>query len=366
MNDMSFRQRKGLAPCFDSTFAKPIDAVLDSAASPRPRLSIVVPCYNEENCLDTLYARLSNAARNAVGEDYEIVLVDDGSLDRSWEIMRTYGDVDPRVSALKLSRNHGHQLALSAGLDLCRGQLILIIDADLQDPPELIGDMIALLNAQQADVVYGVRTCRHGETVAKRALAKLFYRLLARLSDGVEIPLDTGDFRLMTRRALDVLQAMPERSRFIRGMVAWIGFKQTPLCYERDERFSGDTKYPFVKMCRLALDALTGFSIAPLRLASYVGLTLSVLTVGLIIYAMVGWIEGRTVPGWTSLMIAVLVMGSVQMFVLGVIGEYIGRLYDQSKNRPLYIISEIAGSNIAHDMQTGAMLGLVTPSNSER
>ncbi|MDF8331637.1 glycosyltransferase family 2 protein [Novosphingobium cyanobacteriorum] len=336
------------------------NAQLSDPLLPRPRLSIVVPCYNEEACLETLHRRLTEQARTAVGEDYEIVLVDDGSKDRTWPMMRALGETDPHVRALRLSRNHGHQLALSAGLDLCRGELILIIDADLQDPPELLGAMIARMEAEEADVVYGVRTQRLGETVAKRATAKLFYRLLAHLSDGVEIPLDTGDFRLMSRRALDVLQAMPERSRFIRGMVAWIGFKQVAIEYQRDERFAGETNYPFVKMIRLAVDALTGFSVAPLRLASYAGFAFSLLSLALIAYSLIGWLGGHTVPGWTSLMIVVLVLGSVQLFVLGLLGEYLGRLYHQAKGRPLYIVSEMAVHPGAMAPLPQARLGVVT------
>jgi dolichol-phosphate mannosyltransferase len=323
-----------------------LSAQLDYGRQDSPRLSIVVPCYNEEVCLEVLYRRVSEAAQGAVGDQYEIVLIDDGSRDRTWDLMRGYGESDPHVSALRLSRNHGHQLALSAGLDLCRGDLILIVDADLQDPPELVGSMIERLHAEGADVVYAVRTRRNGETWVKRATAKFFYRLLSFASDGTPILLDTGDFRLMTRRALDVLRSMPEQSRYIRGMVAWIGFKQVPFSYERDERFGGETKYPFVKMVRLALDALTGFSSAPLRLASYAGLLFSFASVALILYSLAGWAVGRTIEGWTSLIIVVLVIGAVQMFVLGMMGEYIGRLYNQSKNRPLYIVGDVAGKAV--------------------
>ncbi|WP_367120031.1 glycosyltransferase family 2 protein [Sphingomonas sp.] len=336
------------------------DTDIDFTSGIRPGLSIVVPCFNEEACIETLHSRLSAAARAVAGDDYEIVLIDDGSHDRTWDIMLDYVESDPRVFALRLSRNHGHQLALSAGLDVCRGDMILIIDADLQDPPELLGAMMEKLHADDADVVYGVRAQRHGETVAKRAMARLFYRLLARLSDGVEIPIDSGDFRLMTRRALDVLQAMPERSRYIRGMVAWIGFKQVPFRYDRDARLAGKTKYPLVQMCRLALDALTAFSVAPLRLASYAGLALSILSLGMIAYSLNGWLGGKAVPGWTSLMIVTLILGSVQMFVLGVVGEYIGRLYQQSKNRPLYIVSDTAGGGHRGREHAPSRLGVIT------
>jgi dolichol-phosphate mannosyltransferase len=307
-----------------------------------PALSIVVPCFNEEPCLNVLCDRLTASARKSVGDDYEIVLVNDGSRDRSWPMMEELARRDPHVLAINLSRNHGHQLALTAGLDLCSGDKILIIDADLQDPPELLPDMLEAMREADADVVYGVRRSRRGETAFKRATAHGFYRLLSRATD-VDIPLDAGDFRLMSRRALDALLAMPEQARFIRGMVAWIGFRQVPFLYDRDERFAGETKYPLKKMIRFALDALTGFSSAPLKLASHAGLALSVGSVILILYIAYAWIAGRSIPGWTSLMLVVVVLGAVQMFVLALMGEYIGRLYNEAKQRPLYIVQEIAG-----------------------
>ena len=307
-----------------------------------PSLSIVVPCYNEQACLGALHQRLTGAAKSAAGDDYEIVLINDGSRDGSWPIMREIADGDHHVIAVNLSRNHGHQLALTAGLDLCSGEHILIIDADLQDPPELLSAMLETMRESQADVVYGVRKSRAGETAFKRATAHGFYRLLSRATE-VDIPVDAGDFRLMSRRALDALLAMPEQARFIRGMVAWIGFKQVPYPYDRAERFAGDTKYPLSKMIRFALDALTGFSSAPLKLASHVGMFLSIGSVALIAYIAFAWSSGRNVPGWTSLMLIVVVIGAVQMFVLALMGEYIGRLYNEAKRRPLYIVQEIAG-----------------------
>ena len=260
-----------------------------------PALSIVVPCFNEEACLGALHERLGNAARSAVGDDYEIVLVNDGSCDGSWPLMRKIVAGDPHVVAVNLSRNHGHQLALTAGLDLCRGDTILIIDADLQDPPELLPEMMKAMRAEQADVVYGVRKTRAGETAFKRATAHGFYRLLSRATD-VDIPVDAGDFRLMSRRALEALLAMPEQARFIRGMVAWIGFRQVPFAYDRQERFAGETKYPLKKMMRFALDALTGFSSAPLKLASHAGLWLSFGSVLLIAPATFGTMPGCSPP----------------------------------------------------------------------
>src|SRR5690242_540438 len=316
-------------------------------------LSIVVPCFNEEACLGELHQRLSAAARSAVVDDYEIVLVNDGSRDDSWAIMLGLAQRDPRLVAVNLSRNHGHQLALTAGLDLSSGDKILIIDADLQDPPELLPEMLQTMETEHADVVYGVRKSRRGDTAFKRATAHGFYRLLSRATE-VEIPVDTGDFRLMSRRALDALLAMPEQARFIRGMVAWIGFKQVPLVYDRQERFAGETKYPLRKMVRFALDALTGFSSAPLKLASHAGLWLSFGSVLLVIYIAYAWAAGRNIPGWTSLMLIVVVLGAIQMFVLALLGEYIGRLYNEAKGRPLYIVQEVTG-----DGRSEARLGYI-------
>ena len=306
------------------------------------KLSIVVPCFNEEACLPELRQRLGAAALRAVGDDYELVLVNDGSRDGSWPIMQGMTDEDPHVVAVNLSRNHGHQLALTAGLDLCRGEIILVIDADLQDPPELLPAMLSCMREHDADVVYGVRKSRAGETAFKRATAHGFYRLLSRATD-VHIPVDAGDFRLMSRRALDALLAMPEQARFIRGMVAWIGFRQVPFAYDRQERFAGETKYPLKRMLRFALDALTGFSSAPLKLATHAGLWLAAGSLLLILYIAYAWLAGESIQGWTSLMAVVLVLGAVQMFVLALMGEYIGRLYNEAKGRPLYIVQEIAG-----------------------
>ncbi len=324
-------------------------------------LSIVVPCFNEQECLSALHHRLSEAAKAAVGDDYELVLVNDGSTDRTWAMMRALGESDRQLVAVNLSRNHGHQLALTAGLDLTRGKTILIIDADLQDPPELLGEMLAAMRSEQADVVYGVRTHRAGETRFKRTTAHFFYRMLANATE-VEIPPDAGDFRLMSRRALDALLAMPEQARFIRGMVAWIGFKQVPFPYKRDERFAGVTKYPLSKMIRFALDALTGFSSAPLKLASHAGLALAFGSVLIILYILFGWASGRSVPGWTSLMLVVVVLGAVQMFVLALMGEYIGRLYSQSKHRPLYIVQDVVGGPVGARRSSG--LGIVASAKS--
>ncbi|MES2337082.1 MAG: glycosyltransferase family 2 protein [Pseudomonadota bacterium] len=308
----------------------------------RPALSVVIPCYNEEGCLPALHARVSAAAQAAVGDDHEIVLVNDGSRDGSWAVMQQLARTDPRLVAINLSRNHGHQLALTAGLDLCAGEQILVIDADLQDPPELLADMRATMVEQDADVVYAVRRKRDGETVFKKLTAAAFYRVLDRVTD-VPIPLDTGDFRLMSRRALDAFLSLPEQARFIRGMVAWVGFRQVPFLYDRHERLAGESKYPLAKMIRFALDAVTGFSTAPLRFASHLGLALTGATLLLLLYVVIGFFMGNTVQGWTSTMLVVLFLGAMQMFVLGMIGEYLGRLYVESKRRPLYLVADIAG-----------------------
>jgi len=294
-----------------------------------------------------LHARVSAAAKSAVGEDYEIVLINDGSRDASWSVMQRLSAGDPHLVAINLSRNHGHQLALTAGLDLCAGDQILIIDADLQDPPELLTEMRATLAAEGADVVYAVRRKREGESIFKKATAAIFYRALDRITD-TPIPLDTGDFRLMTRRALDAFLSLPEQARFIRGMVAWIGFRQVPFVYDRHERHAGTSKYPLGKMIRFALDAITGFSTAPLRFASHVGLLLTGASALLVLYILIGWLMGSAIPGWTSLMLVVVVLGAVQMFVLGMIGEYLGRLYVESKRRPLYIVADVAGPVQGH------------------
>ncbi len=305
----------------------------------RQSLSVVVPCFNEEACLHDLYARISKTAAAVVGDDYEIVLVNDGSHDGTLSVMRELADRDPRLVVVNLSRNYGHQLALTAGLTICRGARILIIDADLQDPPELLVQMMAIMD-KGSDVVYGQRRYRAGETVFKRASATLFYRLLRKLAD-IDIPADSGDFRLISRRALDVLIAMPERFRFTRGLVSWIGLRQEPILYDRDPRHAGVTGYSLRKMTRFALDAITSFSVMPLRIASFCGVFTAFCSLVALCYTIGSWLLGAAVPGWTSLITVVLILSSVQLLVLGVIGEYLGRLYIESKHRPLFVIESI-------------------------
>jgi glycosyltransferase involved in cell wall biosynthesis len=312
----------------------------ESDASRNIALSVVAPCYNEADGLQELYTRVTAVSRSVVGNDYELVLINDGSSDATWSTIRTLVERDPRVIGVDLSRNHGHQLALSAGLTVCRGDRILIIDADLQDPPELLPQMMALMD-DGAEVVYGQRTARAGESWFKTSTASIFYRFLRLLTE-VDIPPDTGDFRLMSRRALDVLNGMPEQHRFIRGMVSWIGLDQRPLFYERHPRFAGATKYPIKKMVKFAIDAITGFSIRPLRVAVYFGLLFGAGGIATLIYTLYSWATNQTIQGWTSLMIITLLLGSVQLFVTGVFGEYLGRLYLESKRRPLFVIREVA------------------------
>ncbi len=308
-------------------------------------LSVVVPCFDEEASLPALLARLGPVCRAVAGDSHEIVLVNDGSRDRTWAVMTALARTDPALVCVNLSRNHGHQLALTAGLTLCRGARILVIDADLQDPPELLPAMMARIDAG-CDVVYGQRATRAGETVFKTVTAALFYRLLRRIVD-VDIPLDAGDFRLMTRRALDVLLAMPEQHRFIRGMVSWIGFRQEPIRYDRDVRFAGTTKYPLAKMLRFAMDAVTGFSIRPLRVATWLGFATIVAALVAGLYVVAQWASGAVVPGWTSVMIVSLILGSMQLLVAGLLGEYLGRLYMEAKRRPLFVIDAVVRGEVA-------------------
>jgi dolichol-phosphate mannosyltransferase len=305
------------------------------------RLSIVVPCYREEAGLAELHRRITLAAEPLVGDEYELILVNDGSTDATWPRICVLADADARIVGVNLSRNHGHQLALSAGLALARGDRIFMLDADLQDPPELLPRMMKALD-EGADVAYGQRTGRAGESLFKRVTAAAFYRLLDRLTD-VRIPQDTGDFRLMSKRVLDVLNGMPETHRFVRGMVSWVGFRQVPVLYERQPRVAGSSNYPLRKMLRLAFDAITGFSTRPLRLASLLGLAFGCLGAIGVLLSIVAWAMGTTIPGWTSVVVILLTLGGIQLAVLGIIGEYLGRLYIEVKRRPLFVIDEIRG-----------------------
>ncbi len=301
----------------------------------RPTLSIVVPVFNEEAILDRLHARVT-ATLEPTGDTFELVLVDDGSSDRSWERMRALAASDPRVVLVKLSRNFGHQIAVTAGVDAARGDAVVLMDADLQDPPEVILDMLSKWR-EGYDVVYGRRTRRHGESFFKRATAASFYRIIRRMT-AIDIPSDTGDFRLMSRRVVEILKQFRERNRFVRGMVAWIGYRQTAVDYERAERAAGETKYPLRKMVRFAADAIFSFSHAPLRIATGLGLVVSTLSFAYAVYAILARIfDWDVVQGWASLMVAIVFLGGVQLISLGIIGEYVGRIHDEVKRRPLYV-----------------------------
>jgi glycosyltransferase involved in cell wall biosynthesis len=310
--------------------------------SVRPALSVVAPCFNEEGVLPEFLQRVGRVLEG-LGGTAEIVLVDDGSRDATWQVMTDWAAKDRRIVAVRLMRNHGHQLALTAGLSVCRGERILIIDADLQDPPELLSEMMKPMD-QGADVVYGRRRQREGESLFKRVTAAAFYRLIGRMTD-VEIPLDAGDFRLLTRRVLDILLAMPERHRFVRGMVAWIGGRQVPIVYDRKARAAGQSKYPLAKMIRFAADAITAFSVVPLMASMTIGWIMAAIGFAFFVYSIVGWLLDATLPGWTSLMAAVGLLGGMQFLMLGIIGAYLGRLYDQSKGRPLFMIRDIVGGD---------------------
>jgi glycosyltransferase involved in cell wall biosynthesis len=302
-----------------------------------PLLSVVIPCFNEEEVISETIHQILAFADDVQGMAVEIIFVDDGSKDRTLEILEDASDLDSRIKVIGFARNFGHQLAVTAGIDFSHGNAVVLIDADLQDPPYVIHQMISKWK-EGFDVVYGVRTDRPGESVFKLASARAFYRILNRLSS-TPIPLDTGDFRLMDRAVVDVLSAMPEKDRFIRGMVAWVGFKQYALPYKRAERFAGTSKYPLRKMLRFALDGIFSFSTKPLQMAVGFGFLSAGLSLIGIFYALfLRLFTSIWVEGWTAIMIAVLFIGGVQLICLGILGEYVGRIYNESKNRPLYIV----------------------------
>jgi len=314
------------------------------AASQASRaLSVTIPCYNEEAGLTELHRRVTSICQTVIGDDYEIILVNDGSRDGTWNAISALSAADPHVIGVDLSRNFGHQAALTAALTLCTGRRIFILDADLQDPPELLADMMTVMDGG-ADVVYGKRRKRDGETKRKKITAKLFYRLLAGMID-FDIPTDAGDFRLMSRRVLDALLSMPETHRFIRGMVSWIGFTQVPLEYDRQSRYAGETGYTFAKMINFALDAITAFSARPLRIGLYAGMGLVGLSILGILYSLISWAFFSTQPGWTSLIITVMFLGGAQIFMIAMIGEYVSRTFVQTKGRPLYFLREVIGTS---------------------
>ena len=301
--------------------------------------SVIIPIYNEELNIPNLVARLRPVVEKT-GMSYELLFVNDGSRDRSLQLVKALAQADPHVRYIDFSRNFGHQVAVSAGIDHCRGNIIAIIDADLQDPPELMEEMIRLVK-EGNEVVYAKRRSRKDRNVVKKAAYKIFYRLLARISN-VEVPLDTGDFRVMTRKVAEVLKNMPEQHKFLRGQIAWLGFRQSFVEYDRDVRAAGEPGYTYKKLFRLAFDGITGFSNVPLRIATVMGFTVSGISLVLIIYALCSYFFfDRGAPqGWTSLMIALSFIGGVQLICLGIIGEYISRLQTDVRKRPLYIVNE--------------------------
>ena len=315
---------------------------LGAEAAKTPLLSLVIPCYNEEEVIAETLKRLQAFCAEVIDLDVELIFVDDGSRDRTRELLRKFAANDRRIKLIGLSRNFGHQIAVTAGIDAANGDAVVLIDADLQDPPEVIHQMIATWR-EGYDVVYGTRTERPGESAFKVATARGFYRILKRLSN-VQIPLDTGDFRLMSRNVVATLKAMPERDRFVRGMVSWVGFKQIALPYRRAERFAGDSKYPLRKMMRFATDGLLSFSTKPLQMSIAMGFICSSLALLGVVYALFfRLLTDRWVEGWTALMLAVLIIGGVELISIGILGGYVGRIYNEIKNRPLYVVQEYQG-----------------------
>ncbi|MDH4119407.1 MAG: glycosyltransferase family 2 protein [Acidimicrobiia bacterium] len=306
-----------------------------------PVYSIVIPVLDEEQVLPSLFGRLADLMSRLDGSA-EVVLVDDGSTDASFELIQKHIEDDPRFRGLRLSRNFGHQIAITAGMDAAKGDAVVVMDADLQDPPEVVLEMVERWK-QGFVVVAGRRVNREGESAAKRWSAHAFYRLLHRLSD-TDIPVDVGDFRLLDRRAVDALKSMPERHRYVRGLVAWLGYPQTTVDYTRPEREQGETKYTLSRMIGLAVNGIVGFSSVPLRLISKVGVAVSAVSFLAGIGSILAFFLGATVPGWTSTVVVAFFVGGVQLVVLGVIGEYVGRIYDEVRQRPLYLVSEVAGS----------------------
>jgi glycosyltransferase involved in cell wall biosynthesis len=308
---------------------------------PRPVLSLVIPMFNEELIVSELDRRLRDFLRALPGVEasWEVVFVNDGSKDRTLPMLKELATAEPRYKIISFSRNFGHQAAITAGVDRAEGEAVVVMDADLQDPPEVVEAMIARWR-EGYDVVYAVREKRHGETWFKRATAAAFYRLLRTMLGGVDIPVDAGDFRLMSRPVVLTLRALREQHRFVRGMVAWIGFKQVAVKYDRPARFAGETKYPLRKMLRFAIDGITSFSTVPLRTATWLGVMAGLVAIVTAIWALFQRLFGHVVAGWTTIMIAVAFGTCAQLLVLGILGEYVGRIYEEVKRRPLYIVAE--------------------------
>ena len=301
-------------------------------------VSVIAPCHNEQECIDEFYRRMRRVLE-ATNKPYEMVFVNDGSSDQTAEKLIDIQRLDQNVVIVDLSRNHGHQLALSAGLDVARGERVLLIDADLQDPPELLPELMAAMDTG-ADVAYARRISRAGESSFKRMTAGLFYRLLRRMSK-TDVPLDTGDFRLMSRRVADILRQMPEPHRFLRGMVTWVGFRQVAVNYHRDSRFAGKAKYSIKNMVSLAIDAITGFASAPLRFMFYLSAAAGVAAICFLAWTVYVLVFLRAVPQWEIMLFVLLLFSSINFFALGLIGEYVGRSFIQGKGRPLFIIRSV-------------------------
>ena len=305
-------------------------------------LSVVVPCFNEEEVLPETHRRLVDVLEGIPAHAFELIYVDDGSRDATLDILRGFQQADSRVRVVVLSRNFGQQMALTAGLESTSGEAVVVIDADLQDPPEVIIEMLDRWR-QGVEIAYGVRTKRDGETIFKRSTSSIFYRLLRRIAD-IDIPLDTGEFRLMDRVAVDAVVAMPERDRFTRGLVAWTGFRQEPVHFNREVRAAGETKWPLRDMLSVAIDSFLSFSLAPARLATWLGLLSTGLALSGVIYALIlRFLTNVWIFSWALLFIAVLFLGGIQLVLLGVLGEYVGRIYGEVKRRPLYLVKERLG-----------------------
>jgi dolichol-phosphate mannosyltransferase len=317
--------------------------------APRPTLTLVLPIYNEEEVIPELHGRLQ-AFLGRLGLDTDVVFVNDGSRDRSMELLRAIAANEPRYRILSFARNFGHQAAITAGVDFARGQAVVVMDGDLQDPPDVVLEMVARWR-EGFDVVYGRRRSREGETWFKLLTARWFYRLFA-LMIPIEVPLDAGDFRLMSRRVIVALRELREAHRFVRGMVAWVGFKQTDVPYDRPGRFAGETKYPLRKMVRFALDGITSFSILPLRFSTYLGILMSVASIGVILWALLAkYLFQQTVPGWTAIVIIVAIFASVQLLMIGILGEYVGRIYEEVKRRPLYVVADAVNIPLRRELE---------------
>ena len=309
--------------------------------------SVVVPVYNEEKVLPEMYRRL-HAVMEGLGEPYEIIFVNDGSSDRTFAILNQICEQDRNIRLIDFAKNFGHQTAITAGMDYADGEAVVVIDADLQDPPEVIPQMICLWQ-EGYDVVYGKRNERKGETLFKKLSASIFYRVMRKMTD-VDIPLDTGDFRLIDRKVCNALKSIKERNRYVRGIISWLGFKQVGVAFAREERYAGETKYPLKKMVKFAFDAITSFSFKPLKLSSYLGMLLSFFS---FLYLMVVLYQklftNYTVAGWASSMVISLFFNGIVLMMLGIAGEYIGRIYDETKGRPLYVVRQVRNFAVEKD-----------------